>query len=209
MSGQTIFKATQRTVTGVYYLAILLGCIAIGVSTFGLITGESELTPGKGGSSISFEVMDFGSQDSVVPYRYSPGNKAALQPVPHKYQLLVPQQTSLGFVHYLISLLQLGASLYIIWSLKKILDNISLKEPFTAKSATYIQTIGLALIFIDLVKIVQYILFNSLANDYFASSRLELVTNVGGNIWLGMIIIALAVVYRRGVEIYSENQLTI
>lgn len=209
MSGQTIFKATQKTVTGVYYLAVLLGCIAIGVSTFNLINGASALTPPENKGTISFEVMDFGGKDSAAPYRYSENNKAALQPIPHKYRLLVPQHTALGYVHYLISLLQLGASLCIIWFLKKILGNISLKEPFTAQSARYIQMIGLALIFIDLVKIVQYILFSSMAKDYFEGSRLELVTNIGGNIWLGLIIIALAVVYRRGVEIYSENQLTI
>lgn len=209
MNGQTIFKATQKTVTGVFYLAILFGCLATGVSTFNLINGTSSLTPPENKGSISFEVMDFGNKDSIPPYSYSPDNKAALQHIPHKYRLLVPQRTALGYIHYLIALIQLGASLYIIWSLKKILDNISLKEPFTARSATYIQMIGLALIFLDLVKIVEYILFNSMAKNYFANNRLELVTTVGGNIWLGLIIIALSVVYRRGVEIHSENQLTI
>lgn len=209
MKGQTIFKATQKTVAGVYYLAILLGCLAIGVTTFQLINSKKEVAAIEKGGSLSFEVMNFSKTVAAPAYEYANNNKAALQVTPHKYLLHVPYQSALGYVYYLVMLLQFGAALYIIWALKKIFDSTSLKEPFVAKSAVFIRNIGLMLIATDLLKIIYYIIFGKLANGYFENSNIQLLTDIGNNIWLGLIILALSVVYRRGVEIYSENQLTI
>ncbi len=44
MKGQTIFTITAKTISGVFYLAILLGCIATGVSTFNPVNGAKNVT---------------------------------------------------------------------------------------------------------------------------------------------------------------------
>ncbi|MBX3254150.1 MAG: DUF2975 domain-containing protein [Chitinophagaceae bacterium] len=209
MRSETIFNATGKTVTGVFYLAILLGCLSIGVTTFNLINDKKEITEKEKTGTLGFEVMDFGKHAPAPAYKYSANHEAALQAVPGKYLLHVPYQSALGYVHYIVMLLQFAASLYIIWLLKKIFDNTSLKAPFTAQSGVFIRNIGLALIATDIIKLIQYLLFSKLAKPYFQDSNLQLVSNIGSNIWLGLIVLALSVIYKRGVEIYSENQLTI
>lgn len=213
MSAQTIFSASKKLITGVYYLAVLLGSLAIGVATFNatsnIVTGSKLLSDTEKTHSVSFEVMKFRQHDAVPPYEYAQDNKAALQVMPNKYLLHVPYQSALGYSNFFMMLFRFAATIYIIWTLKKIFDIISLKEPFVEKSAVLIRRIGWVLIIIDVVKLIYYFVFGKLANSHFENIRIELVTDFGNNIWLGFIILALSIVYKRGVEIHSENQLTI
>jgi hypothetical protein len=61
----------------------------------------------------------------------------------------------------------------------------------------------------DLIKIIYYRGFGLMANRYFPGEHINLVTQIGSGIWLGLIVVSLSVVYRRGVDIYLENKLTI
>ncbi|GAA3950137.1 hypothetical protein GCM10022209_54140 [Chitinophaga oryziterrae] len=94
-----------------------------------------------------------------------------------------------------------------MWELRSIFRSISIKEPFAASNARRIRNIGLLLIGVDIVKIINYIIFDFMANKYFSGA--ELLIQIGNGIWVGSLLLALSVVYRRGVEIYSDNQLTI
>jgi len=208
MNGQKTFLIAQKLVDILFYLSILLVGIAICVGVFQYFQGSDDLSDITKHPALSFEVMNF-AKDSISSYRYAPGRLAALQAVPHKYLLHVPYHSALGYFHAFTAVAYAASGFLIIWLLHRIFRSITLEAPFTVTAARRIRNISVVLIATGLLKGIEYIIFNVLAKEYFKDADIKLLTNTGGGIWLGLIILALSIVYRRGVEIYSENQLTI
>lgn len=208
MNGQKIFLITQKLVEIIYYLFILLAGIVVCVSVLQYFHGSKDLSDITKHPALSFEVMNF-AKDSIPDYYYAPGRQAALQAVPHKYLLHVPYHSALGYFHAFTALAYAASGFLIIWFLRRIFRSISLKAPFTLTAARLIRNIAIVLIATDFVKGLEYVMFNYFAHQYFQGGKIQLLISVGNGIWLGLIILALSIVYRRGVEIYSENQLTI
>jgi len=208
MNGQKTFLVAQKLVDIIYYLFILLVGIVICVSTLQYFQGGKDLSDIAKHPALSFEVMSF-AKDSIPPLRYTPDGQAALQAVPHKYLLHVPYHSTLGYFHAFTALVYTASGFLIIWQLRRIFRSITLEAPFTLTAARLIRNIAVVLIVTDMVKGLEYLMFNYFASRYFQLEKIQLIISVGGSIWLGLIILALSIVYRRGVEIYSENQLTI
>jgi hypothetical protein len=209
MRGQRTFAITSRLVGILFYL-VILGCILNVVKrTYSLMKGDSNLAGIWHQDPLSFDVMSFGPGNSVpqFPYMYSEGKLAALRQQPDRYQLFVGYRSPIGYYDYFVSMLLTAAVLYGMWQLRNIFYSISIKEPFTASNARRIRDIGLLLIGADIVKMINYFIFHSMAKKYFIGT--ELVTQIGYGMWIGALLLALSVVYSRGVEIYSDNQLTI
>ena len=209
MRGQRTFTITSRFVGVIFYLVILICVINVVIRTYRLVEGDPNLAGTLHQDPLSFDVMSFGplSPSPQLPYKYSEGKLAALRQPPDHYQLLVGHRSPIGYYDYIISLLLTAAVLYGIWELRSIFRSISIKEPFTASNASRIRNIGLLLIGADIVKLINYAIFDLMAHKYFSGT--ELLIQIGNGIWIGSLLLALSVVYRRGVEIYSDNQLTI
>ena len=208
MNGQKTFLMAQKLVEVLFYLFMLLVGIVVCVSALRYFKGGNDLSDITKHPALSFEVMNF-AKDSIPSYHYAPGRLAALQAIPHKYLLHVPYHSALGYFHAFTALAYAASGFLIIWLLRRIFRSITLEAPFTLTAARLIRNIAVVLIATDLLKGIEYIIFNVLAKEYFKDADIELLTSTGGGIWLGLIILALSIVYRRGVEIYSENQLTI
>ncbi|MVT43536.1 DUF2975 domain-containing protein [Chitinophaga oryziterrae] len=209
MRGQKTFTITSKFVGIIFYLVILTCVINVVIRTYRLFEGDANLAGTWHQDPLSFDVMSFGhlNPSTQFPYRYSEGKLAALRQPPDHYQLLVGHRSPIGYYDYFLSILLTGAVLYGMWELRSIFRSISIKEPFAASNARRIRNIGLLLIGVDIVKIINYIIFDFMANKYFSGA--ELLIQIGNGIWVGSLLLALSVVYRRGVEIYSDNQLTI
>jgi len=209
MRGQRTFAFTSRLVGVLFYL-VILGCIInIAARTYYLIEGDTDLAGTWRHDPLGFDVMSFGPTDQILqfPYMYSEGKLAALRQQPNRYQLFVPFRSPIGYYDYFLSMLLFAAVVFGMWQLRSIFRSISIKEPFAAANAGRIRNIGLLLIGADIVKIINYFIFDSMAKKYFWGT--ELITQIGNDFWIGSLLLALSVIYRRGVEIYSDNQLTI
>ncbi|HEU4555218.1 MAG TPA: DUF2975 domain-containing protein [Chitinophaga sp.] len=208
MLGQRTFMITRRFVDIMFYLILIISVAVVGIRTYRLVKGSSKLENPSHQPPLSFDVMHFGSgTQNESPYTFSEGKLAALQRPPNHYLLLVGYRSPLGIYNYFLTLLFTAGILYGMAQLRRIFHSISVREPFADSNPARIRNIGLVLIASDVAKGINYIIFNSLANRYF--SGIELLTQIGFGIWAGLLMLAIAVVYRRGVELYSENQLTI
>jgi len=206
--GGRVLKITRKSIDVVFYLILMISIVSVAIRTYRLVGGSDSPDGSVRQSSLSFEVMCFGPgvrHDSA--YVLSEGKLAALQQPPNRYQLLVSYRSALGYYDYFLTLLFTAGLLYGIAQLRRIFHSISAREPFADSNAKRIRRIGLLLIAYDVVKGVNYFLFGALANKYF--SGVELVTEIGFGAWAGLLILALSVVYQRGVELNSDTQLTI
>ncbi|MBS1750778.1 MAG: DUF2975 domain-containing protein [Bacteroidetes bacterium] len=208
MNGQKTFLITQKLVEVLFYLFILLAGIVVCASVLQYFQGGENLSDLTKHTALSFEVMDL-AKDSIPSYQYAPDQLAALQPIPHKYLLHVPYHSGLGYFHAFTALVNIASGFLIIWLLRRIFRSITLEAPYTIAAARLIRNIAIVLIATDIIRGFEYLVFNYFANQYFPGEKIRLITSVGNGIWLGLIILALSIVYYRGVEIYSENQLTI
>ena len=208
MRGQRIFAIASSLVSFAFYVVVVGCAINFVLRTYRVVTGDADVT-NVHKAPLSFEVKSFGPFDSVVmvPNTYSKGKEAALVKQTDRFQLLVACRSPLGIYDYFLNLLAMAALVYGMWQLRSIFRSITVKEPFTPANARRIRNIGLLLIGADVVKLINYFIFGSMAKKYFVET--ELLTDIGGGIWIGALVLALSVVYQRGVEIYSDNQLTI
>ncbi|WP_109700423.1 DUF2975 domain-containing protein [Chitinophaga deserti] len=209
MKGQRTFDIVRVLVNVMYYVVALLALLVVILKSMALVMGSSELTDTTRQLTVNFDVKAFPKKDTLPPQLiYGSLQNAALEKKQDMYILRATSRSPLGIYSYIITLLGAIAVVTGMGWLRKIFQDSSLKEPFREINAVRIRNIGLLLIAADAVRLIGYFIFNRMTNPYFTPYFQQLV-DVGNSFWMGLLLLALAVVYRRGVEIYNENQLTI
>jgi hypothetical protein len=206
MRGQRIFAYISRFVFIIFYLVVLSCFTNIGIRTYCLVKGDTDLAGVWHLDPLCFDVKSFSSFENPIPqfpYWFSKGKLAALQQAPDQYLMYVGHKSPIGYYDYFLAMLLTAASLCGIWQLRSIFRSISIEVPFAAPNVRCIRNIGLLLIGSDIVKLIHYMIFNAMASKYFIETELQ--TQIGDGIWIGSLLLALSVVYRRGVEIYSNS----
>lgn len=209
MRGQRIFSITSRIVFVGFYIVVIICVPYISLRTYRLVKGQTVLQTPPDLRGLEFHVQTFGPPESYPPrtYNYSEGKLAALYHEPDHFSFLVPLRSPIGYYDYFLSMLEVAAVLYGVWLLRAIFRSISVEEPFSDANARRIRNIGLLLIGWDVIKLINYEIFNEMAGKYFTGTTL--LADIGGGTLVGLLLLTLSVVYRRGVEINSENQMTI
>ncbi len=210
MQGQTTFKIVRTLVNVTFYVVALLALTVIILKTMGLVAGSGDIIKDtRSGLNNHFDVKAFIKVPDGPP-DFIHGNlpTTVLEKKENIYTLHTTSRSPLGIYSYIMLLLGCLAGVMVLDWLRKIFRDSSVKVPFTAVNAGRIRNIGLVLIATDVVKIIGYFIFNRMTNPHF-DMHFELLTDIGSNLWMGLLLLVLAVVYRRGVEIYNENQLTI
>jgi hypothetical protein len=209
MIGQKLFKITKALVNLWFILLLGLGSLGVMIDLFQI----TQTDPNKGihrlDGSFFFDVKNFVSAKTDRVQIYSRDTLAALDPFPDRFLLKAARNSPIGYFKFFSTVLYLALAVYGAGLLRNIFNSFSGQEPFTVANARRIRNIGFLLIAADLIKIIYYYAFNLMVNQYFAGERIRLVTDVGSGIWLGLIVLSLSIVYRRGVDIYLENKLTI
>lgn len=209
MQGQRTFDIVRVLVNVVYYVVALLALLVVILKTMAVVIGTQELTDTTRQLTVNFDVKAFPKKDTLPPKLiYGSLKNAALEKKEDMYTLRTTSRSPLGIYSYVITLLGAIAVVTGMGWLRKIFQDSSLKEPFREINAVRIRNIGLLLIAADAVRLIGYYIFNRMTNPYFTPYFQQLM-DVGNSFWMGLLLLALAVVYRRGVEIYKENQLTI
>ncbi len=174
-----------------------------------LVMGTQKLTDASHQLTVTFDVKAFPKKDTLTPkFIYGSLPNAALEKKQDMYSLRATSRSPLGIYSYIITLLGSIAVVTGMGWLRKIFADTTAEEPFRDINAVRIRNIGLLLIAADGVRLIGYFIFNSMTRSHFTPPFQQLV-DVGNSFWMGLLLLALAVVYKRGVEIYKENQLTI
>jgi len=203
------FTITRTLINISFFSLVVITFFVICIHILYLFQSDADLSKLPDAQSIDFKVMTTSSVDKVDHhYDFLAGKKIAVEPLT-TYLLHTAYRSSLGVLGMTSNTLLLLAGLYILWNLRKIFYAISLKVPFQEKNARRIRNIGLMLIAIDLFRLLQYLVVTFLLNRYFDGAHYQLSVTLGGNLLLGLILLPLSVVYKKGTEIYTENQLTV
>jgi hypothetical protein len=215
MIGQKLFKITKALVNLWFILLIGLGSLGVMIQLFQVTQTDPSTGVHRLGASISFEVRNFAPAKTNPGDINNPGDiysrdtLAVLDPSSNRFLLKAAYHSPIGYFNFFSTLLFLLVAIYGTSLLRNIFNSFSVQEPFTVANARRVRNIGLLLIATDLIKIIYYYAFSLVVNQYFSGEHIRLITQIGSGIWLGLIVLSLSIVYRRGVDIYLENKLTI
>lgn len=128
------------------------------------------------------------------------------------YQLNTRYKSPLGKLILCCAICEAAAFVYGLWLLRLIFRDVSEDQPFPKRLAQRMRTIALLFIGVDLLRILYYFLFRYLCAGIFPEAPRLVVSpelEIGGGIIVGLLLLCLSVVFRRGEEIYAEQQLTV
>lgn len=209
MQGQRTFNIVQTIVNVVFYVGAMLALLVVILKTMALVKGPDAYQPGsRSGLNFHFDVKLFERAPDPPVFIHGTHTNTVLEQKHDEYTLHTTSRTPLSYLSYVLTLLGAVAVVLGLDWLKKIFRDTSASEPFRMVNAYRIRNIGLLFIISDIVRMVGYYIFNLMAGPLFKVHFQQLV-DIGNGYWMGFLLLALAIVYKRGVEIYQENQLTI
>lgn len=138
-----------------------------------------------------------------------------LKPQKQTGQLQVPIRSTPGLLIVALGLVGLATAVWTFSLLRQIFRNVQTESPFHIDTARRIQQMGLLFVGQTLLEIVLKMALWSQTRPYFGQIRqdynnfLSVDLNLTGPWLLGLILLALAQVYRRGIELQTESELTI
>jgi hypothetical protein len=135
--------------------------------------------------------------------------------------LHVPIWSAAGGVYLVAQALGLVSAIVLLYLLRKIFTTLNITSPFSASNVRRISAMGFILIAQDLLAFGAELALRSLVKPYVTQlsatnlakdltfNTFEIHLGIEGAWFLGLILLALAQVYRRGIELQVENDLTI
>ncbi|PUZ22737.1 hypothetical protein DCC81_20105 [Chitinophaga parva] len=218
MRSKRLFSVVGTGVRLCLNASVVLAVLAVAFFIYTLSTEKGDPRAGgvPDGLSVSAPVQLFGQAAA----RHQPdtismpaGARVAIreQPGAH-YRLSAFYFSPLGMLILLFSCAKGMAVIYGLWLLRQVFRKVSEDEPFPGQVGRRIRNIALVFIGVDVLKIVYYALFQHFCNGMFPAGRgirVSLEIEVGSGIIMGLLLLCLAVLFRRGEEIYSEQQLTV
>lgn len=106
----------------------------------------------------------------------------------------------------------IGAGLAIIYQLRQVFRSLVAGEPFVRANGTRIRFIGLVIILMEILKMVILWRFSLFVRNNFTIEGLTLSVTPRpdlGVILLGLVVLVIAAVFRQGIELREEQELTV
>lgn len=218
MRSKRLFSVVGTGVRLCLNAAVVLAVLAVAFFIYTLATekGGHQADGVPEGLTVSAPVRLFGQ--AVTPHQpevisMPAGARVAIREQPgFHYQLSAFYFSPLGMLILLFSCVKGMAVIYGLWLLRQVFRKVSEDEPFPEQVGRRIRGMGLVFIGVDVLKIVYYALFQHFCNGMFPAGRgikVSLEIEVGSGIIMGLLLLCLAVLFRRGEEIYTEQQLTV
>ncbi|GAB3895521.1 hypothetical protein GCM10028803_12150 [Larkinella knui] len=138
-----------------------------------------------------------------------------LKPQKETGQLQVPVRSTPGILIITLGLVGLGTAVWTFSLLRKIFRTVQTQSPFHPDNARRINTMGLLFLGQTGIELLLKMALWSQTRPYFQQIRLDYQNHLSVDInldspWLlGLILLALAQVYRRGIDLQTENELTV
>jgi hypothetical protein len=155
--------------------------------------------------NLNFNVMAFGPHEAATHYTYLKDSTIRYQPSPGQYTLQAKPATTIGYYAVGVKLVHAAFVLLILWTFRRVLDELKPERPFSYNIIRKLRLLALLFIASDLFSFVDYLATNAL----LPGSGFKLVISVGTGFITGMSIWVLSVVFQQGLNLQTENELTV
>jgi len=147
-----------------------------------------------------------------VDYIYSGDSTIRYKPVIKECLVEVKTNTPLVYCHILFKLIYIWFAITVLWFSRKFLKEIKLEKPFDFRVIKYLKIMALLFISLDILKFINNLIFNQFIhrsdlNPHFQFPPINI--GISNGILLGMVIWIIAIIFQRGVELQTENDLTV
>lgn len=223
-AGAWIFPTVKILVNIGYYFILVVAIVAIGFGGFKVATSRFlNESPDHSLASVGVPV-EWKTSEQKAETKASVLTRVSLVQGKEKGILHLPIWSAAGTVYLAAQAVGLVALVALLSLLRKIFKNLNAVSPFNPANVRRISTMGLILIGLDLLGLGVELLLRPLARPFvaeivaagltgpfkeFSFNTIDLQANVEGEWFLGLILLALAQVYRRGIELQAENELTV
>jgi hypothetical protein len=208
MPSNFILSFLRKSVTVLLYLLISFTLIFFIISVLN-IAGTSNQATKLTGKTYSYEVMGFGAKSKDTEFIYSADSLVRYRGVKDHYTLQIEPNSLMGYYALIMRLMFLGLGIGVLWNFKKIFKETRLDTPFKHSAVKRLKILAALFIVSDVLKLTDYLLFNSFVAHSISSPQFELLTTIGDGLITGIIIWIIAVVYQRSLYLQEENALTI
>ena len=207
IENRKIVATADITLRIVFYIFILGATFFMGKTLMGPILGVSDYSSGLS-TPMEFSVPEQGTatfnSNQVVPVKIV-GGRGVVQinrPVPNV--LLIP--------FFILNFIFFGLILWIVYSLRKIVQSVRQKNPFTSTNGKRLRIIAFSMVGIELIKGLA-----DLTKMLYLEPRLHFETILIRSdisislrvIIAGLVILVIAEAFRIGAEITEEQELTV
>ena len=207
IENRKIVATADITLRIVFYIFILGATFFMGKTLMGPILGVSDYSSGLS-TPMEFSVSEQGTatfnSNQVVPVKIV-GGRGVVQinrPVPNV--LLIP--------FFILNFIFFGLILWIVYSLRKIVQSVRQKNPFTSTNGKRLRIIAFSMVGIELIRGLA-----DLTKMLYLEPRLHFETILIRSdisislrvIIAGLVILVIAEAFRIGAEITEEQELTV
>lgn len=210
-----IFSAAKLVVNFFYYLLILIAVLFVFRSIMGLLNLQPPALTFEGSPhnlvSIPVEWNDQGGATLTLPAQ----PLVSLYPGKRNGILKVPIRSTLGLSYTIFAIVALIGFTWFFGLLRQIFRHSRADSPFHFGNARRISQMGVLILISLLFSECQDFLMWKLAKPYVEAMSPGYYSNFTYNFsldgtWIfGLVLLALAQVYRRGVELQQDNELTV
>lgn len=186
-----------------FYFLIVVIFFVLAKDTFSLFSKDSEYVRLDKDSYFK----DLKASKSVD--YYSSDKKLQYQNVTDLYIINADTHSTINYYYMFATLIFLSLGMLVLWNFKMLFEGINLKQPFKSELVKRLKLLAFIFILSDILGLIHYFIVNALIHQSIDSLKLRLLTDSGNGIITGLIILVIAMVYQRGVEIEQENSLTV
>jgi len=160
---------------------------------------------------VPFYISLYNPVGTNVDYSYSSDRTIRYSPVIKEYKVQVKPNTSLAYYFFIFKLIILTIWITGSWFSLKILNAIKKCNPFNFQSVKYLKIIAVMFISSDILKFINNLVFNQFIPSYYQHGFQfpHQYSIISDGILLGLVIWILAVIFQRGEELQTENDLTV
>jgi hypothetical protein len=209
MTSRFIFSFLKISVSVLYYLLGAITVIILVTSILKLADGHKDKFWNINTNAFEFNVLAFDFKKADPPVYYAADSVVRYYDAKDRYKVEIAPASPMGYYVLFMKMVFLCLGIVILWHFKKIFKEIKLDQPFKFNITRRLKVLAALFIISDVLRILDYILFNAFLHRHITSPKFELLTDVGNGIITGFIIYIIAIIYERGTVLQDENALTV
>lgn len=216
-----VFPTVKILVSIAYYFVSFICLLVLGFGIFKVAASRFvNESPDHSFTSVGLPV-EWKTAERKVATKAPVLTRVSLVQEKEKGILHVPIWSAAGWVYLGSQALGLVSAIALLYLLRKIFMTLNITSPFSPSNVRRISAMGIILIGQDLLAFGAESILRPLVKSYvtqLSSTRLlqdlpfqafEIHLTIEGAWFLGLILLALAQVYQRGIEMQAENELTV
>ncbi|ANI88358.1 hypothetical protein A9P82_03000 [Arachidicoccus ginsenosidimutans] len=202
-----VFRFLKTSINVLYYFMISV-CILFVVAAL-IKTAVPDKSFGDFGfGTDKFDVISFShkqessfiySVDTIVRYR-QPENNFSVQ---------VKMNSGMGLYVLSVQFFSLILAVIVLGIFRKIFKEMDLGNPFNYKLIRRLRSLALFFVIIDILKLINYFIFNFLLYAHLPDQHFALSLSIGTGLVIGAIIWLISIIFQRGLELQQDKDLTI